>query len=314
MQQIVINRPPNRGLPAPGLHHRYGAIIFGAVTAAANRIVTLVVKFFQMIGFCLFSVVSWPGDRLIDYLIGRYFCKLLASMRVHDVSEREAARAFLLQLTRGRDWLSIGEEILKAVMEIPAAEREEVFTSVLLIAPGREDYRMPSLIRAVAHLSVNERAHVIALALRVITPDMDGFKRIDIVKTVARIRPEEREEVVTNALLLIIPAMRCNERILLIREIADHVPVNERGQVITFTLSVTTACLDVLFMASVFRAVAGVPAREREDVMRFALQVITDAMQYQRRVAVIQLMARAPADERANLVQRFREGGEYFSG
>ncbi len=309
MQQIVINTPPNRGLPISMPHPRYSAIVFGVVTAAANRIVTAVAEFFQMIGFCFFSVISWPGDRLVDYLMERDFCKLLASM---PVNERETARAFVLQLTQGMDRIFTQGKILKALINIPAEEREEVVRSVLRIKPEIEDYSTVRLIQAIAHLPVNERGPVIALVLGVITPDMDGFERVGILETVTGIPDEEREEVVTNAVLLIIPAMRAAVRILLIREMAAYVAVNERGQVTNLTLSVITPDLHMLLRASLLRVVARVPAWEREEVIHYARQVFTDEMGYGEIATVIERMADAPADERANLVQRFREGGDIF--
>ncbi len=305
MQQIEPDRLQNRASHPLGPHHRYGATIFREMIVAANRVVVAVAKFFQTIGFCFFGVVPWLVNRLIDHHSGISFREVLASM---PVNEREAARGFTWQLTRGVGISSSGAEILKALMGIPAEERAEVVMNVLLlIRPEIGKEGRIKLIEAVMRIPANQRGRVTALVLRVITPLMDWSERCGMLQLVASISPEEREEVVTNGVLLITSIMSYSDRRLLIHDTA-LVAVNQRGEITNFALSVITPNTSLYFRAIILRTVANVPVEERADVMNHVHQAINDRMEAPDRIMLINNMAHTSADRRADLVQQYRMG------
>ncbi len=224
MQQIEFNGLQNRGPHALGSHHGYGATVFRMVIAAANKVVTAVAKFFQMIGRCYWDGVSWLEDRLIDYRRKTSFYRVLVFI---PDSEREVVRAFALQLVQGVR-LSSGAEILKAVINIPTHERNEVVTNVLLlIRPGMEEFPRIKLIEVVTLMPFNQRGEITTFALSVIAPDMDTHSMGMILKTVADLPTQERADVMYHARQVIDYRMRAYDRTRMIKNMA-RAPAHQR--------------------------------------------------------------------------------------
>ncbi len=220
MQQIVLNRPLNRGFRAQVPHHGYGATIFRGMTTVAGIIMTTVVdiivttvaKFFQMIGFCF--VAASLKNRVMDC----HTRVLLASI---PVNERDGTRALALRVIPADIGAFEIRNIFEAVVDIPHEEREEVVTNaLLLIKPGMGTHKRTFVITRMRRVPVNERGRVTALVLGAITQDMSLTEMLVILQTVADISSRERADVMEHAFRIFTSEMEYGERIAVIQRMA----------------------------------------------------------------------------------------------
>ncbi len=166
------------------------------------------------------------------------------------------------------DGISRGQ-IIDAIRQIPAAEREAAVAQALrLIKDQTDGNSRRKIIDAIRQIPAAEREAAVAQALRLINDQTDGYYRQYIINWISQIPAAEREGEVAQALRLI----------------NDQTDGDSRGTIIYW--------------------ISLIPAAEREGAVAQALRLINDQTDGNSRGAIIYQIRRIPAAEREGAVNR----------
>ncbi|MDE3055321.1 MAG: hypothetical protein KGI80_01290 [Verrucomicrobiota bacterium] len=184
------------------------------------------------------------------------------------------------------------QEIVNAIKDVSAEERDDVITQSLRLTPVTMDgccsYKIIRIINSIKKVPNADLGDVVTQALRLITPETGVEGMIQIIDAIRETPAAKRDTTVTQALQLITPEMPFSNRLAIL--IARETPE---------ALRLITPEFDSYEVEQVVNAVKGISATDRDDVITQTLRLITPEMRsggYETRLLLNTVIALSATD------------------